>query len=123
MTSTSQSYRDSPENVWRQQSTVANHLQFSSMTNHQFNSKKDILIVGGGTSGLLLALECHRRGWAPTVLERRDSCQVGGKSLPSLCPYSSVDENFVDENFVDKNFVDKSFADFAFFRRRFYCHR
>lgn len=30
----------------------------------------DILIVGAGTAGLLLALECKRQGFNPVVLER-----------------------------------------------------
>ena len=61
---------------------------------------KNILVVGGGVSGLTAALEAARAGYAITLVEK--SGQLGGiaaqlhRQMPSHAPYADPEETSID---------------------------
>ena len=51
------------------------------------NHKTDILIIGGGITGSLIAHQCMKEGYKTTVIDRRDVCNGSTSATTSMLQY------------------------------------
>ncbi len=69
--------------------------------NQETSYTRDILVVGGGVSGMTAALEASRAGYPVTIVEKTGA--LGGhaahawKGIPMHAPYADPEDNIVDE--------------------------
>ena len=76
--------------------------------------KKDIVIIGGGASGLMAAITCHRQGGKAIILEQKD--KPGKKILATgngKCNFTNLHQEATCYRSTQTDFPTKALTKFS----------